>query len=100
MNLKNNLDCKILVTGASGFLGSHLCEYLVKNKFNVTGLVRKISNLHLNENGKILLKNKLKIIEGDLKIPNSLKVLEEEFNYIFHLGGIARPESILEQEYF
>ena len=26
---------KILITGATGFIGSHLTEYLVENEFNV-----------------------------------------------------------------
>jgi len=33
---------KVLVTGASGFVGSALCSYLIKHGHNVTGTVRKL----------------------------------------------------------
>ena len=29
---------KILITGSAGFIGFHLCEYLLKKKFTVYGL--------------------------------------------------------------
>ena len=29
---------KILVTGSSGFIGFHLCKYLLKKNFNVIGI--------------------------------------------------------------
>jgi nucleoside-diphosphate-sugar epimerase len=36
---------KILITGISGFIGSHIAELLIKNNFLVIGLKRKNSNL-------------------------------------------------------
>jgi CDP-paratose synthetase len=36
---------KILLTGATGFLGSHLCERLLKDNFQVTILKRRFSNI-------------------------------------------------------
>ena len=35
---------KILVTGSSGFIGSHLVEYLVKKKYKVIAFDRYNSN--------------------------------------------------------
>ena len=35
---------KILITGADGFIGSHLCELLIKKKFNVIGIDKEKSN--------------------------------------------------------
>ena len=41
-----NKKPKILVTGANGFIGSHIIKYLsAKNEYEVTGLVRKTSDL-------------------------------------------------------
>ena len=39
----------ILVTGAAGFIGSHLCDYLLKKNFNVTG----VDNFSLGLKGNI-----------------------------------------------
>lgn len=38
-NLRKNFT-RILVTGASGFIESHLCEGLLKKVYNVLGLTR------------------------------------------------------------
>ena len=38
---------RCLVTGGSGFIGSHLCEYAVKRGFNVVGFDRYNSNHNL-----------------------------------------------------
>ena len=32
------MSIKILVTGSSGFIGYHLCGYLLKKNFNVCGI--------------------------------------------------------------
>lgn len=37
MNGQNHT--KVLVTGAAGFIGSHLCETLIKNGNEVVGLI-------------------------------------------------------------
>lgn len=43
--MKNNPDTKVaLVTGATGFIGSHLCKRLVKDGWIVHAVVRKLSN--------------------------------------------------------
>ena len=47
-------DKKVLVTGANGFIGSWVTEALVKNKANVTALIRdKIPNSYLILSGTI-----------------------------------------------
>ena len=53
----------ILITGSSGFVGSHLCKYLVK-KYNIIGVARK----------KIKIKD-YKIIKLDL----SREIKEQKF---------------------
>ena len=43
---------KILVTGASGFIGKTLCNKLIKLSFNVQGAVRSLDSLTFDYNFK------------------------------------------------
>jgi len=76
---------RILITGITGFAGSHMAEFLLKKKFEVYGTCRWRANrdniLHLNK--------KLKLIEADLLDPHSLDalMLEVRPEYIFHLAA-------------
>ena len=47
---------KIVLTGANGFIGSNLCNYLSK-KYQILALSRNASNIHFNENLKYLQYN-------------------------------------------
>ena len=47
---------KILITGANGFIGSHLVEKFIAEGHEVFGLVRKTSDLSLIENMNIQLR--------------------------------------------
>ena len=49
---------KILVTGSAGFIGFHLCEFLLKKEFTVYGLDNLNSYYDVN-----LKKNRLKILK-------------------------------------
>tara|TARA_B100000963_G_scaffold350887_1_gene361737 strand:- start:295 stop:1251 length:957 start_codon:yes stop_codon:yes gene_type:complete len=77
---------KVLVTGITGMVGSHLAEYIVEEKLGeVYGLVRWRSPL---DNIK-LIKKDIKLINGDLNDLNSLiKVLQTvKPDKIFHLAA-------------
>ncbi len=83
---------KALVTGATGFIGSHLCEELFKRGYEVTCLVRKTSNLNWIENLD------LKLVSGDCTNVESLLDVFSDFDYIFHLAGLTKARS--GDEYF
>lgn len=51
---------KILITGGAGFIGSHMCEYLIKKKFEVY----VIDNLVFGD--KKNLNKKVYFIKGDI----------------------------------
>lgn len=61
---------KILVVGATGFLGMEVCRQLAANHKNVVGLVRKTS---AEEKVKALKQWGLQFVEGDLKDKSSIK---------------------------
>ncbi len=83
---------KVLVTGASGLIGSHLSEELKKRDYDVYCLVRKTSHLRYLE-GK-----DLKYIYGDCLDKSSLIENIRGFDYIFHLAGLTKAKR--EEDYF
>ena len=90
MNLKNK---HILVTGADGFIGSHLIEELLKNGANVTALVMYNS---FNSYGWLnnLKNRKLMIIMGDIRDPYFLKNKIKKVEIIYNLAAlISVPHS-------
>ena len=84
MNLRNK---RVLVTGADGFLGSHLVEELLKKGAHVYGLVMYNS---FNSFGWLnnLKNKKLNIIMGDIRDPYFLKKKIKKVDYIFNLAAL------------
>lgn len=87
---------KVLVTGAGGFIGSHLAEELVRQGEEVRAFVRYNSR---NEEGLLKdlpedIKNQIEVIPGDLKDPDGVKKVVRGCKKVFHLGAlIAIPYS-------
>jgi NAD dependent epimerase/dehydratase len=87
---------KILVTGADGFIGSHLTEELVKQGYNVKAFIYYNS---FNSWGWIDtfskdIKNQIEVFTGDIRDPNGVRVAMEGCDTIFHLAAlIAIPFS-------
>ena len=83
----------VLVTGADGFMGSHLTDALVELDANVHAFVRATSSGALNNIGH--LRNRLKVHFADLTDKTSIDYLMRELKeapdkpYVFHLGAQA-----------
>ncbi len=88
----------VLVTGAAGFIGSHLVERLVREGARVTALVHYNSqsswaNLEL---AAPQLKKKVRVVMGDLIDPRSVQDAVDGQHTVFHLGAlIAIPYSYM-----
>ena len=81
---------KILVTGADGFIGSHLTEELVKQGYNVKAFVYYNS---FNSWGWIdslpeKIKTKIEIFSGDIRDPNGVRIAMEDCDTVFHLAAL------------
>ncbi len=83
-----------LVTGADGFMGSHLTEALVHCDANVIAFVRATSSGALNNIGH--LRSRLRVVFADLTDKTSIDYLLRDHlvpatdkPYIFHLGAQA-----------
>jgi nucleoside-diphosphate-sugar epimerase len=76
---------KVLITGATGFIGSHLLETLVEKKWDITCLVRPQSHTAAIE------KMPVRIHRGPLNNPDVLESALEGQDYIFHLAARIRP---------
>jgi dTDP-glucose 4,6-dehydratase len=83
----------VLVTGADGFMGSHLTDALVEIGANVTAFVRATSSGALNNIGH--LRTRLRVVFADLTDKTSIDYLMRELAqapdrpYVFHLGAQA-----------
>ena len=77
---------QVIVTGGAGFIGSHLCERLVKDGHSVTALDnfstgRALNLANLKENDSFSL------VEGSILDTTILNSLVNEADYIFHLAA-------------
>jgi NAD dependent epimerase/dehydratase len=87
---------KVLVTGAGGFIGSHLVEHLVSEGAKVTALFRYTSEASLGHlAGSTALKS-IKSEFGDIRDPESCARALKGQEFVFHLAAqIAIPYSYL-----
>lgn len=82
---------KILLTGANGFVGSHIAQALVAQGHEVICLVRKTSNLKWLENVNV------KYVYGTLENIADIALAVKGVDAVVHAGGVVRAKS--KQEY-
>ena len=86
----------VLVTGAGGFIGSHLVENLVNQGANVRAFVRYNSKGDLGHLSLLASEtfSKLEVVAGDLRDLAAITVAMNDIHTVFHLGAlIAIPYS-------
>jgi UDP-glucuronate 4-epimerase len=85
---------KFLITGAAGFIGSHLCERLISDNHFVAGLDnfdpfydRKIKESNIKS---LLKSNKFKLIEGDIRDATCVEAIcRDNVDIMVHLAAKA-----------
>lgn len=79
---------KILVTGSSGFIGSHLVEHLVSQNYKVIAFDRYNSNNDLGWLEGSKFKNKINFVLGDIRDYDSVFKSMQGCDAVIHLAAL------------
>ncbi len=89
-------NSQVLVTGADGFIGSHLTEMLVGKGFSVKALSQYNSFNNWGWLDDISCVDKIEVLTGDVRDPHFCKEITKDVDIIYHLAAlIAIPYSYL-----
>lgn len=78
----------VLVTGATGFTGRHLCDRLLSEGYSVRALVRDTSRAQgLRDAG-------VELVEGELEDRDALRRASAGADIVFHVAAMFRPENV------
>lgn len=79
---------KVLVTGATGFIGSHIADQMKEKGADVKCIIRKTSNLQWVEN------KGYELVEASLSDVDSLKEVVKDVDIIFHSAGLTAARNM------
>jgi nucleoside-diphosphate-sugar epimerase len=86
--MQENRVAPVLVTGGTGFIGSHLVERLVADGARVRCLVRRKSSL------AYLPADRIELVYGDLASGEGLGEAVEGARTVYHLAGVTKSTSV------
>ncbi|MCL4376989.1 MAG: NAD-dependent epimerase/dehydratase family protein [Actinobacteria bacterium] len=84
---------KVLVTGGTGFAGSHLVKKLIEEKYVVRVLARKTSNT------AELVKWGVEIVTGDITDREKVFEAVKGTDWVFHIAAAYRQSNLPDKEY-
>lgn len=87
---------KVLITGADGFIGSHLTEALVNQGYDVRAFVyyNSFNSYGWLDSISAEIKSKIEFFAGDIRDPNGVREAMKGVDIVFHLAAlIAIPFS-------
>jgi nucleoside-diphosphate-sugar epimerase len=82
--MEQGVSRRALVTGGTGFVGSHLVERLLRNGYAVTCLVRDLRHLRWIEGMEV------RLTQGDCTQPESLAAAVQGVSLVFHCAGLTK----------
>jgi len=84
---------KVLITGGGGFIGSHLCDALLKDGANIT----VIDNFSTGSPKNIAhIANEIEIVSGDIRDVALMDKLTEKADLVLHMAAALGVSRILE----
>jgi len=85
MNWSNK---NVVVTGAAGFIGSHLADVLVEKGANVIAvdIISQFGSANIDH-----LKDRIKMVDADVSNDKELDKIDSDVDYVFHLAAYAVP---------
>ncbi|MEK7623016.1 MAG: UDP-glucuronic acid decarboxylase family protein [Patescibacteria group bacterium] len=89
---------KAIVTGGAGFIGSHLCQSLVKDGYQVTCVDNFITGSK-NNVADLLNEKNFTLIHANVIKKLSEAITDEPVDYIFHLASPASPNELSDKSY-
>jgi dihydroflavonol-4-reductase len=84
---------RIFVTGANGFIGSHLIEHMLQRGDEVIGLIRADSDLRSLAPLSKTHGDRLHWVVGDLRDPGTLESGLADVEFVYHLGAVLMATS-------
>lgn len=82
------MNKKVLVTGAGGFIGSHLCEKLVEQGYKVKAFLRYNSRNFWGWLESSPYKSKIEIFSGDIRNYDNVSAAFKEVKIVFNLAAL------------
>lgn len=83
---------KALVTGGTGFVGSHVVDFLLARKYSVRCLVRRTSDM------RWLQDKPIELVYGDVFDADALRAAVEGVEYVYHSAGLTKAKT--REEYY
>jgi dTDP-L-rhamnose 4-epimerase len=81
---------KVLITGGAGFIGSHLCDELLKFDYEVTVLDNLCEQVHgINCDRPEYLSPKVELIKGDVRDVELVEKLVKSTDIVFHFAALV-----------
>ena len=76
---------KVLLTGATGFLGEYMIQELLENDYEVVAFGRN------EKKGKYLSENykNVKFVKGNLENREDLEKITDQIDFVIHAGGLS-----------